>query len=251
MDSPTNSPYTWLRTTYDRNAHHYDEQRYVSAEGRFFNEFEGNIVQEWLDLTPSSTALDMPAGTGRLSVAMAASGARVVGLDISRNMLGVAADKKRTSEAKRMHLAQGSGAQLPFADNTFDAVISFKFFHLIPNDLKPIMIREMVRVLKPGKPLVIEFNSPFYGGVLAFFRYYFRKRHPGGMRMKCVFPDQIPVLFRGLEITRKQGVKLPFSGAAAKLFGQSFMERVNIAFGKIPGARYLSYTIIIEARKTA
>ena len=37
-----------LKTTYDRNAHHYDEQRYIAAEGRFFNEYEGNILRDWL-----------------------------------------------------------------------------------------------------------------------------------------------------------------------------------------------------------
>ena len=249
MDSPIHPPVREPKARYDVGAEEYDELRYVAVEGRFFNELEGNLVEDWLDLSPASTVLDMPAGTGRLCVSMARSGARVVGLDISRNMLGVAASKKRASGVQSMHLTQASGGQLPFPDNTFDAVVSFKFFHLVPNDMKPGFIREMVRVLKPGKPLVVEFNSPYYGGFLAFLRYYFRKRHPGGMRMKCIFPDQIPVLFKGLEVTRKQGVKLPFSGAAAKLLGQSFVEKVNVSFGKVPLARYLAYAIMIEARK--
>ena len=48
---------------------------------------------------------------------------------------------------------------------------------MIPTEQKAAFIREMARVLKPGKSLIVEFNSPFYGGILAFVRYYFRKRY--------------------------------------------------------------------------
>jgi SAM-dependent methyltransferase len=172
----------------------------------------------------------------------------VVGADISAKMLGVAASKVPEGRGS-VHFAQGSARQLPFEDDTFDAIVSFKFFHLIQNDQKPIFIRELTRVLKPGAPLVIEFNSPFYGVGLAAFRYYFRKRRPGGMRMKCLFPDQVSTLFAGLDVTRKQGVKLPLSGALARLVGERPAAALNRWFGRLPAARYLTYAIIVEARK--
>jgi hypothetical protein len=127
--------------------------------------------------------------------------------------------------------------------------VSFKFFHLIPNDQKRMFIDEMVRVLKPGRPLVIEFNSPFFGGALAAFRYYLRKKHPGGMRMKCLFPDQIPVLFSGLDVRQTRGVKVPLAAAAAALLGRPAIERLDRWIGAIPGLKYLTYVIIVEARK--
>ncbi len=243
----TNSD-TGLRGSYDREAAQYDARRYHSAEGRLFSDLEIGILRSWLPLGPGKRVLDVPAGTGRLSVALATTGATVVGVDISANMLGVAASK-RSGGAGRVHFTQGSGTQLPFRDNTFDAVVSFKFFHLIPNDRKLFFVREMTRVLKPGAPLVIEFNSPFYGGILAALRYYLRKKQPGGMRMKCIFPDQIPILFEGLDVTRKHGIKLPLSGVLAAIIGRRATRTLNAWFGRIPGAKYFAYAIVVEARK--
>jgi demethylmenaquinone methyltransferase/2-methoxy-6-polyprenyl-1,4-benzoquinol methylase len=240
---------TGLRGSYDREASKYDERRYYSIEGRLFSEMEVAILRSWVKLSPGDRVLDLPAGTGRMSFALAHTGAVVVGADISANMLTAAAAKNEAQN--RVHFAQASGVELPFADNTFDTVTSFKFFHLIPNDRKPAFIREMTRVLKPGKSLIVEFNSPFYGVVLAAFRYYFLKKHPGMMRMKCLFPDQIPVLFSGLEVRRCLGVKLPFAGALSAVIGRRATERLDAWVGRLPGLKYLSYAIMIEARKPA
>ncbi|MGQ0734894.1 MAG: class I SAM-dependent methyltransferase [Acidobacteriota bacterium] len=237
-----------LRDGYDREAAHYDQRRYQSARGRFFSNLEQKILRAWLSLTPGSLVLDMPAGTGRLSHSLAKPGITVVGVDISENMLRRAA-AKRTPNDGPLLLAQGSGTALPFPDNTFDAVACFKFFHLIPNDHKAPFMRELTRVLKPGKPLVVEFNSPFYGVALAWIRYYFRKKQPGGMRMKCLFPDQVATLFEGLEVVRTQGVKLPLASVLGSLIGVTAAESLNVWVGGLPAVKYLTYAIMIEARK--
>jgi ubiquinone/menaquinone biosynthesis C-methylase UbiE len=247
---PTDVPYDRrLREGYDKEAAQYDALRYESSEGRFFSNLELTILKSWMPLGRGRRILDMPAGTGRLSIELSHSGATVIGADISRNMLAEADAKARNNHATHAHFVQGSGIQLPFADDTFDAVACFKFFHLVPNDRKPLFIRELARVLKPGCPLIVEFNSPFYGGCLAAFRYYFRKKIPGGMRTKCLFPDQVAALFRGLQVTRRCGVKLPGAGAVAAVFGARVTQAVNLWFGRLPGLRYFAYAIIIEARK--
>jgi demethylmenaquinone methyltransferase / 2-methoxy-6-polyprenyl-1,4-benzoquinol methylase len=240
-----------LRDAYDREASQYDARRYDSAEGRLFSELEVDILRSWLDLKPGVRVLDVPAGTGRLTFALAQSGATVVGADVSAGMLSVAASKCRDAGVSSAHVTQGDGSRLPFADNTFDAVVSFKFFHLVPNDRKRAFIQDMARVLKPGKPLIVEFNSPYYGVFLAAIRYYFFKKRPGGMRKKCLFPDQVGPLFEGLEVTRRIGVKLPMSAAIASVLGRDRTDRLNLWVGKLPGLRYLTYAVIIEARKPA
>lgn len=250
-DPQTTRPDAGLRASYDREAAHYDARRYESRDGRLFSDLELTILRRWLRPGPGMRILDLPAGTGRLTVALAESGATIVGADISANMLQVAAAKRASAPDAHVHLMQGSGSQLPFADGTFDAVVSFKFFHLIPNDRKRDFVREMARVVKPGKPLVFEFNSPFYGGILAALRYYFRKKKPGGMRMKCLFPDQVPWLFEGLEVKRSIGVKLPLSSVLVATLGRRRADALNLWFGRLPGIKYLAYTIIIEARKPA
>jgi demethylmenaquinone methyltransferase/2-methoxy-6-polyprenyl-1,4-benzoquinol methylase len=238
-----------LQKSYDEEARHYDARRYRSAEGQFFSRLELQVLDLAVQPKRGMTVLDLPAGTGRISLGVAASGARVVGGDISQGMLRMAASKAPAEPPGRVSFAQMNAEQLPFADATFDVVTSFKFFHLIPNEVKPQLVREMARVLKPGGRLVAEFNSPFYGGGLAFLRYYFRKQRPGGMRMKCLFPDQVASLFSGLVVTAKYGVKLPLSGALAKVVGSRAMESLNLAFGRIPGVRYFAYAIIVVAEK--
>jgi ubiquinone/menaquinone biosynthesis C-methylase UbiE len=238
-----------LRGSYDQEAGRYDERRYRSAEGRLFSALELGVLRTSLGDLHGLRVLDVPAGTGRMAIGLAGMGARVCGGDISKGMLMAAAAKAEDSGAQGVHFAQVNAAHLPFADDTFDAVMSFKFFHLIPNDVKPVLIREMVRVLKPGRKLITEFNSPFYGGVLAFLRYYFRKAHPGGMRMKCIFPDQVTALFADLKVTRRYGVKLPLSGLLGSVVGRRVVESANSFVGGLPGLRYLCYAIIIEAEK--
>jgi hypothetical protein len=64
-----------------------------------------------------------------------------------------------------------------------------------------------------------------------------------------VFPDQIPALFKNLTIRRRMGVKLPFAGVLAQVFGHRAVAVVNQIVGSIPGLRYLAYAILIEAEK--
>jgi ubiquinone/menaquinone biosynthesis C-methylase UbiE len=238
------------RRAYNDAAATYDAERYESTEGKYFNDLELAILEQWLQPRPGLKLLELPAGTGRVAVPLALKGATVVGGDISENMLRVAHDKKRTVGATHAHFAQVNGLGLPFADGTFDAVTSFKFFHLVPDELKPTFIAEMARVTKPGGKVVIEFNSPYYGGVLAFYRYYFRKAKAGGMRQKCLFPDQVPHLFAGLTVRRRFGIKLPLAGALSKVVGERAVTGLNRVIGNIPGVRYLAYAILIEAEKS-
>jgi hypothetical protein len=69
------------------------------------------------------------------------------------------------------------------------------------------------------------------------------------MRKKCLFPDQVKPLFEGLEVTRRIGVKLPMSAAIANVLGRKRTDRLNLWIGNLPGLRYLTYALIIEARK--
>jgi demethylmenaquinone methyltransferase/2-methoxy-6-polyprenyl-1,4-benzoquinol methylase len=98
--------------------------------------------------------LDVAAGTGTSSVALAKSGARVVALDFSPGMI---------AEGRRRHpdieFVQGDALALPFGDEEFDAVtISFG----LRNVTDPrAALAEMYRVLKPGGRIVVcEFSRP-------------------------------------------------------------------------------------------
>lgn len=98
--------------------------------------------------------LDIAAGTGTSSAALARSGARVVAVDFSEGM--IAEGRKRHGN---IEFIEADAQKLPFGDNEFDAVtISFGLRNV--NDPKAAL-SEMYRVLKPGGRLVIcEFSRP-------------------------------------------------------------------------------------------
>ena len=98
--------------------------------------------------------LDIAAGTGTSSAAIARSGAEVVAVDFSPGMIEVARKKHPTIE-----FIEADATALPFSANEFDAVtISFGLRN-IENPRKAL--KEMYRVLKPGGRIVVcEFSKP-------------------------------------------------------------------------------------------
>ena len=98
----------------------------------------------------SGSLLEVPVGTGVLTMPLYASltKAEVTCLDYSADMM---ANAKRRAEAMRIpHVAfvQGDVGALPFADESFDLVLSLNGFHAFPN--KDAAYSETCRVLKKG-----------------------------------------------------------------------------------------------------
>ncbi|MFT2690668.1 bifunctional demethylmenaquinone methyltransferase/2-methoxy-6-polyprenyl-1,4-benzoquinol methylase UbiE [Clavibacter zhangzhiyongii] len=101
--------------------------------------------------------LDLAAGTGTSSAALAASGAHVVAADFSEGMLEVG--RRRHAGNPRIEFVHADATDLPFEDDSFDAVtISFG----LRNVVEPRKgLDELLRVLKPGGRIVIcEFSTP-------------------------------------------------------------------------------------------
>ena len=90
------------RKAYNIAAADYDAMRYDAGEGRFFNELEIEILRDWLRPAAGVKLLELPAGTGRLAVPLAATGATVVGGISARTCCGLRS--KRSNEmARSMH----------------------------------------------------------------------------------------------------------------------------------------------------
>ncbi len=105
--------------------------------------------------------LDIATGTGDLAIMMAQlNPERIVGLDISKGMLNVGKQKiKKVSLSEKIKMVVGDSENIPFDDNTFDAItVSFgvRNFENLDKGLK-----EILRVLKPGgKFVVLETSNP-------------------------------------------------------------------------------------------
>ena len=76
---------------------------------------------------------------------------RLVGFDVSAEMLQVAAQNLPVGD--HIELRQADGAALPAADGAFDAVFANMYLHHVPDPAQAIA--EMARILKPGGRLVI------------------------------------------------------------------------------------------------
>jgi demethylmenaquinone methyltransferase/2-methoxy-6-polyprenyl-1,4-benzoquinol methylase len=107
--------------------------------------------------------LDCCCGTGDISFALARRGAAVVGLDFSDEMLGIAHARSQGVapglQNSQLTFVRGDAQQLPFVENTFDAVTVGYGLRNLADPMKGIA--EMQRVAKPGGRLVIlEFGKP-------------------------------------------------------------------------------------------
>jgi SAM-dependent methyltransferase len=101
-----------------------------------------------------------------MAARLAGAGYELVGIDPSDGMLEVL-----RARAPGVRTVNGSGVSLPFADDSFDLVLSVAVMHhiAVPDDIRRT-IAEMVRVAKPsGRLLVWDHNprNPYWGRLMA------------------------------------------------------------------------------------
>jgi ubiquinone/menaquinone biosynthesis C-methylase UbiE len=114
------------------------------------------FVERLIELGARGRMLDLGTGPGHVPVLVCAAipDARVVGIDLSRNML-VHAERRRAASAwpERIELRLADAKQLDFEDAAFDAVFSNTILHHIPDPVP--FLREARRVLRPGGALLV------------------------------------------------------------------------------------------------
>ncbi len=117
--------------------------------------FLGLPLARALELIPAPLVLDVATGTGRLPRALLRQppfGGRVIGLDLSRGMLREAV--RRTAQfADRLTYIWQDARNLPFDDDTFDAVTCLEALEFTP--APRAVLAELVRVLRPGGALLV------------------------------------------------------------------------------------------------
>jgi demethylmenaquinone methyltransferase/2-methoxy-6-polyprenyl-1,4-benzoquinol methylase len=104
---------------------------------------------------PGGSFLDIAAGSGDVSVELARIGPRLTtGTDFSTNMLRLYAGKMRAkTPGARFGVAAADALSLPFRDRSFDGTITA--FGIRNFADRPLALREMHRVLRPGGTAVI------------------------------------------------------------------------------------------------
>jgi SAM-dependent methyltransferase len=112
---------------------------------------EHRIARLLLSLSPGDGVLDVACGTGNFTRDFARSvgpDGLVVGIDVSQTMLGRAIDDTRRAGLGQVAYVRGDAQELPFRDNSFDAVCCFAAIHLFADPMRAL--DRMTAVLTPG-----------------------------------------------------------------------------------------------------
>ena len=164
----------------------YDEQ-FVPA---LFRQW-GPVLCDAAQVRRGQRVLDVACGTGALTLALAervGAAGSVHGLDANPDMLAVARRKKVPVE-----WVQGRAEVLPFADASFDSVLSQ--FGLMFFDDRAAALGEMKRVLRPGGRLAVAVcdaleRSPGYSALDALLERLFGLAVAGAFRAPFALGDE-------------------------------------------------------------
>jgi phosphatidylethanolamine/phosphatidyl-N-methylethanolamine N-methyltransferase len=154
----------------------------------FFHPRQRKAISD-LNIQPGARILDVGIGTG-LSLPLYPKDSRVVGVDLSVDMLRQAEKKIKKLGMTHVDLMEMDACALSFADNSFDYVVATHIISVVPDPYK--VIREIRRVCKPDGQMVIvnHFVSshPVIGMVEKKCDPFFRKL---GWRMDMSLEDLI------------------------------------------------------------
>ena len=110
----------------------------------------GDEIIRLLKVQDNDMVLDVASGTGEpgLTIATMLTKGKVISTDLAEGMLEVARENAQRRGITNFETLTADVTNLPFEDNTFDAISCRFGFMFFPDML--LATREMVRVLKPG-----------------------------------------------------------------------------------------------------
>ncbi len=112
------------------------------------------LIEQWVK--PGAIVLDAGAGTGErtLAILQQSQPGKVIAFDASEGMLAVAMSKIHDP---RVQFMRGDVHHLPFADSTFDVVVSTWVIEIMADPRA--VVQEFIRVIKPGGVVIYAFCS--------------------------------------------------------------------------------------------
>jgi ubiquinone/menaquinone biosynthesis C-methylase UbiE len=234
-----------------RSRSYYDEfsETYEHHRGRGYHamldDLEVELVRRYCG---GGTLLEAGCGTGLILDRLAPHCQAAMGVDLSAGMLSHAASRDLT-------VVQGQLDDLPFADDAFDTVVSFK----VLAHVKPIQkaMQELARVTRPGGHMLLEFyNRRSLRGMI--------KQLKRPTRIGSTYDDEdvytrldSPAQLRtylpaGVRLLGVRGVRVltPVAQLHAVPVVGSLLRRGEFLAADAPGLRWLGGFIILILQKT-
>ena len=206
---------------------------------------------ERLEFPAGARALDVACGTGNVALPLARRGAVVTGVDIAPNLL-VQARERAAAEGLKVQFDEGDAEQLPYADSSFDVVVTMFGAMFAPRP--ELVAAEFARVLKPGGLLAMANWNPasFSGQMFAV-----SARHvppPPGMPAPVLWGDETTVRARLAECFAEVRTELvpidfdmPTNAAGAVAFFRRYFGPTQVAFGRLDEAGQAAMADDLEA----
>ena len=101
-----------------------------------------------INVQPGEEVLDIACGNGNTAITAGRIGANVTGIDITSELLELAAEEAKIAQVDGITWREGDAQNLPFEDESFDVVLS-TFGHMFAPQ-PDLVAKEMIRVTKKG-----------------------------------------------------------------------------------------------------
>ena len=139
MSTPDPSHYSYRHYADSNVAEGFDALRFGGGIGGLLLETQEAILLDALQPGPGRTIADVGTGTGRAALALARTGADVVGIDASSEMLEVAERRAGEEQASgkagggNLRFERGDAHALPLADRSVDAAVCLRVLMHTPD----------------------------------------------------------------------------------------------------------------------
>jgi SAM-dependent methyltransferase len=192
---------------------------------------------ERLPIAPGMRVLDVACGTGNVALPLARAGAVVTGVDIATNLL-VQGRERAAAEGLAVKFDEGDAEQLPYADGSFDAVVTMFGAMFAPRP--EVVASELARVLKPGGLLAMaNWNPASFTGKM-FKVGSMHVPPPPGLQPPVMWGDEVTVRERlggKFDEIRMELIPvdfdMPVNAAGAVAFFRKYFGPTQTAFGRL------------------
>ncbi|PYM16880.1 MAG: methyltransferase type 11 [Candidatus Rokuibacteriota bacterium] len=165
-----------IRREFGKQAAHFGEAGLTLSNEEYLSWMVGALGAE-----PHWRVLDVAAGTGHLSRALAPRVAHVTAVDLTPEMLEDGRRQAAKDGIANVTFEEGDAERLPYGDDAFDMVTTRLSFHHFVN-ARPAL-SEMVRVCRSaGRVAVIDLLSPDDAALAERYNGYERLRDPSHVR---------------------------------------------------------------------
>jgi SAM-dependent methyltransferase len=209
------------------------------------------VFVEQLQVPAGARALDVACGTGNLAIPLARLGAVVTGVDIAPNLLVQARDRA-AAENLAVTFDEGDAEQMPYADASFDVVVSMFGAMFAPRP--ELVAAELARVLKSGGLLAMaNWNPESFSGKM--FEVSSQHVPPAaGIPPPVLWGDEtiarerLAPYFRELKTERIPiDFVLPTNAAGAVDFFRKHFGPTQVAFGRLDEAGQAAFAADLTA----